>query len=87
MSITAEQIREISSEVYWEHNHRIINGLIELKPTMTTKEVCKYLGCERHWLSRNRNLFGGTVINKRGDLNFDATKVVAYKRKELIKKH
>lgn len=81
----ASEVREISAEVYWEHNEKIVNGLIALKPSMSTKEACKYLSCERHWLSKNRHLFGGRVVNKRGDLKFDATKVVAYKRKQLIK--
>jgi len=82
--MTALQVREISSEVYMEHNKQIINGLIKIKPQMTTKEAVNYLGCSRQWLSSNRELFAAKVLNRRGDLSFSAAKVVEYKRKNLI---
>jgi len=82
--MTTVEVQEIAANVYWKHNQELVNGLVQLKPTMTTKEVCKFLNVERHWLSKNRHLFNGKVINKRGDLNFEASKVVTYKRRKLV---
>ena len=85
--MTAIQVREISSEVYMEHNKTIVNGLISVKPTMSTKEVCKFLKCSRQWLGLNRNIFGdGNMIvsNKRGDMIFKSEAVVKYARKKMI---
>ncbi len=83
--MTPQEVREISTEVYFENNKQIVNGLIALKPKYSTKEACAFLGCDRQWLSRNRHIFGGRVKNRRGDLEYDVTKVVCYKRKMMVK--
>lgn len=54
--------------------------LISITPELTTKQACKMLGCERHWLSKNKHLFGGYVVNKRGDLKFPTNKILEYKQ-------
>lgn len=81
--MTEKEVREIALSVYMEHNEEIINGLVRLIPQMTTKEVVQYLGVSRQWISKNRDIFNGRVVNRRGDLRFPTAKVVEYKRKHL----
>ncbi|WP_289024336.1 hypothetical protein [uncultured Salegentibacter sp.] len=62
-----------------------ISRLTSFKPKMKTKEVEKYLGCDRKWLYKNLEVFGGERINRRGDYHFETEKVVSYlvKKKQL----
>ena len=81
--MTATQVREISSEVYMEHNKEIINSLIKIKPRMTTKEAVAYLKCDKRFLYKNLELFNGKVINLSNHYNFETAKLVEFKRKNL----
>ena len=70
----------IYAENYFKTHHNIVSGLIAIKPKMRTKEASKFISRHRTWLSENRELFDGRVINGRGDLEFDTMKLVEFRK-------
>ena len=82
--MTREEVKEIAQEVY-RQNEKIVAGLIRLVPKMATKEVCEFLDCDRRWLYSNKEMFGGKIKNRRGDLEFETSKVATYKRRMISK--
>jgi len=61
-----------------------VSSVVQFKPKMKTREVCEYLPCDRKWLYKNKDLFGGRIVNRRKDYEFDTDKVVNYKLKRHI---
>lgn len=80
--MTSIEVRNIALEVVKENND-INRALLELVPTLSTKQACKLLKCGRKWLYRNKHLFGGQRVSKRGDLKFETIKIMRYHEKTL----
>ena len=82
--MTRDEVKEIAIEALSEVGLSI-GRITSFKPKMKTKEVEKYLGCDRKWLYKNLEVFGGERINRRGDYHFETEKVVSYlvKKKQL----
>lgn len=58
----------------------VFRVLVGLHPEVKTDEACEMLNCSRPWLTKNKHLFNGRIINRRGDLRFSTTKIIQYKR-------
>lgn len=81
--MTVEAVREIAIKVFNERES-VTTSLMRLVPKLSTKEACMILECDRKWLYAHAIELGGRKKNKRGDYEFDTTKVVDFKLKNTL---
>ena len=78
MYVTKKEVKKlIQKELF------AVRELIAANPEVNTKLACKMLNVNRNWLSKNRHLFKGRVINRRGDLRFSTLKIIQFKKQGI----
>lgn len=81
MPLSPDQIKEMEqiSIRTIENYAGCLKAFREVKATMTTREVAKFLGMSREWVQKNKTLLQGQRSNKRGDLKFNTERILQYK--------
>lgn len=60
-----------------------IRHFLDENPTMTTKEVAKFLGMSKEWVQKHKEQLGGKRANRRGDLRFRTDTILDYKLNKM----